>query len=49
MGAYRPGNDPVIDEAVQRRQEILDFIRQDQKSFIDLDSSAAALIAEFGA
>src|SRR3546814_1818321 len=45
MGAYRPGNDPVIDEAVQRRQEILDFIRQDQKSFIDLDTSAAALIA----
>ena len=49
MGAYRPGNDPVIDEAVQRRQEILDFIRQDQKSFIDLPTSADALIAEFGA
>ena len=48
MGAYRPGNDPVIDEAVQRRQEILDFIRQDQKSFIALDTSADALIAEFG-
>ncbi|MFN3798361.1 MAG: FliI/YscN family ATPase, partial [Sphingobium yanoikuyae] len=49
MGAYRPGNDPVIDEAVQRRQEILNFIRQDQKSRIDLDTSANALIAEFGA
>ena len=49
MGAYRPGNDPVIDEAVKRRQEILDFIRQDQKSRIDLDTSAAALIAGFGA
>ena len=49
MGAYRPGNDPVIDEAVKRRQEILDFIRQDQKSRIDLTVSAEALIAGFGA
>lgn len=49
MGAYRPGNDPVIDEAVARRQEVLDFLRQDVKSRIDLDSSAAALVAEFGA
>lgn len=49
MGAYRPGNDPVIDEAVARRQELLDFLRQDQKSHIDLDSSVAALVAEFGA
>ncbi|MBU1257643.1 MAG: flagellum-specific ATP synthase FliI, partial [Alphaproteobacteria bacterium] len=47
--AYRPGNDPVIDEAVQRRQEILDFIRQDQKSRIDLDTSANALVASFSA
>ncbi|MDX3909341.1 MAG: FliI/YscN family ATPase [Sphingobium sp.] len=49
MGAYRPGNDPIIDEAVARRQEVLDFLRQDVKSRIDLDSSAAALVAEFGA
>ena len=49
MGAYRPGNDPVIDEAVQRRHEILDFIRQDQKSRIDLDTSANALVASFSA
>ena len=49
MGAYRPGNDPVIDEAVRRRQEILDFIRQDQKSRIDLATSADALVAGFGA
>ncbi|MGK2910464.1 MAG: FliI/YscN family ATPase [Sphingobium sp.] len=48
MGAYRPGNDPIIDEAVARRQEVLDFLRQDVKSRIDLDSSAAALVAEFG-
>lgn len=49
MGAYRPGNDPVIDEAVARRQEVLDFLRQDVKSRVDLNSSAAALVNEFGA
>ncbi|RVT43336.1 FliI/YscN family ATPase [Sphingobium algorifonticola] len=49
MGAYRPGNDPVIDEAVARRQEVLDFLRQDVKSRVDLTSSAAALVNEFGA
>jgi flagellum-specific ATP synthase len=48
MGAYRPGNDPVIDEAVSRRQELLDFLRQDQKSHVDIDTSAAALVSEFG-
>jgi flagellum-specific ATP synthase len=48
MGAYRPGNDPVIDEAVSRRQDMLEFLRQDQRSRIDLDGSIAALVAEFG-
>lgn len=49
MGAYRPGNDPLIDEAVSRRQEVLNFLRQSAKSSVDLDSSIAALTAEFGA
>lgn len=48
MGAYRPGNDPLIDEAVSRRQQVLDFLRQSAKSQVDLDSSIAALQAEFG-
>ncbi len=48
MGAYRPGNDPTIDEAVERRQQLLGFLRQSSKSTIDIDSSAAALVAEFG-
>lgn len=48
MGAYRPGNDPTIDEAVERRQQLLNFLRQSSKSTLDADSSAAALIAEFG-
>ena len=49
MGAYRPGNDPLIDEAVSRHQEVLAFLRQNQKERIDLDTSMNALIAEFGA
>ncbi|MBT2186486.1 FliI/YscN family ATPase [Sphingobium nicotianae] len=49
MGAYRPGNDPVIDEAVQRRGQLLAFLKQSSKSTIDADDSIAALIAEFGA
>lgn len=49
MGAYRPGNDPTIDEAVERRQSLLDFLRQSSKSTIDADSAIAALTAEYGA
>lgn len=49
MGAYRPGNDPLIDEAVSRRQDLLNFLRQGQKSRIDIAESVAALTAEFGA
>jgi flagellum-specific ATP synthase len=49
MGAYRPGNDPTIDEAVERRQQLLNFLRQSSKSTLDIESSAAALVAEFGA
>ncbi|WP_443969477.1 FliI/YscN family ATPase [Sphingobium sp. CR28] len=47
MGAYRPGNDATIDEAVERRAALLDFLRQNAKSRIDADSSTAALVAEF--
>ncbi len=48
MGAYRPGNDPLIDEAVSRRQDLLNFLRQSQKSQVDMPGSIAALVAEFG-
>jgi len=47
MGAYRPGNDPVIDEAVERRQELLDFLRQDVKSCSSIDESVVALVRQF--
>lgn len=49
MGAYRPGNDPLIDEAVSRHQEVLGFLRQDVRERVDLADSVAALTAEFGA
>ncbi|MCF8707451.1 FliI/YscN family ATPase [Rhizorhapis sp. SPR117] len=48
MGAYRPGNDPVIDLAVERRPDLLEFLRQDARSHIDLDTSVHALQEAFG-
>jgi len=47
MGAYRPGNDPVIDEAVERRQELLEFLRQDVASTLSIKESVTALIRHF--
>jgi len=47
MGAYRPGNDALIDEAVSRRQDVLNFLRQSTKSQVAMDDSIAALKAEF--
>ena len=32
MGAYAPGNDPLIDEAIVRRPELLDFLTQPRPS-----------------
>ena len=49
MGAYRPGNDMVIDEAVERRPELLEFLRQDMRSQVGLGDSSAALVNAFGA
>jgi flagellum-specific ATP synthase len=47
MGAYRPGNDVLIDEAVSRRQDVLDFLRQSQKQQISIVDSVAELEARF--
>ena len=47
MGAYRPGNDATIDEAVERRQQLLGFLRQSSKSHIDADQSIDALVEAF--
>jgi flagellum-specific ATP synthase len=44
MGAYAPGNDPLIDEAIVRRPELLAFLTQPQKERAPFDASVAALI-----
>jgi flagellum-specific ATP synthase len=49
MGAYREGTDANIDEAVARRPDLLDFIRQEPHDRVDLDDSVAALMEGFGA
>ena len=49
MGAYSPGTDPVIDEAIVRRPEILHFLKQAPAERVGFDESKAALIEAFGA
>jgi flagellum-specific ATP synthase len=44
MGAYAPGNDPLIDEAIVRRPELLDFLTQPQAERAPYDASVEALI-----
>ena len=43
MGAYAPGNDPLIDEAIVRRPELLDFLTQPQAERAPYDASVEAL------
>jgi len=49
MGAYREGSDANIDEAVARRPELLDFVRQAPTAHVALADSVAALKSGFGA
>ena len=49
MGAYREGSDANIDEAVARRPDLLDFIRQAPHDRVDLDVSVEELMQGFGA
>lgn len=44
MGAYAAGGDPLIDEAIVRRPEILDFLRQAPGERSPFADSVAALI-----
>lgn len=48
MGAYREGSDANIDEAVARRPDLLNFIRQGPHDRIELDESVAELLQSFG-
>jgi flagellum-specific ATP synthase len=48
MGAYREGGDPLLDQAIRRYPEMLDFLKQGQKERIDYHASVACLIGLFG-
>ena len=44
MGAYAPGNDPLIDEAIVRRPELLDFLTQAPAERASFAESVAGLV-----
>lgn len=48
MGAYAPGSDAAVDEAIACRTALLDFIAQPERGFVDMAASLAAL-AEWNA
>jgi flagellum-specific ATP synthase len=48
MGAYAPGNDAVIDEALVRRDAMLDFLRQAPDTHVDFATARDALLEGFG-
>ena len=48
MGAYTAGSDALLDEAIARRPELLDFMRQSADSRVDLPTARAALVESFG-
>ena len=48
MGAYSAGSDPLIDEAIVRRPELMAFLRQGAGERIGFADSVAALTAGFG-
>ena len=43
IGAYQRGNDPVVDEALERWPEIVEFLGQDVARAADLEHSRGAL------
>ena len=47
VGAYQAGADPLLDEAIARQPQLLDFLRQDLRMGVDFASSQAGLEALF--
>ncbi len=47
IGAYQPGADPRVDEALKRWPRILDFVRQEINESADIAASRAALAQLF--
>jgi flagellum-specific ATP synthase len=48
MGAYAPGNDAVLDEAIARREDMFGYVRQSVAERIDFAQSRQSLIEGFG-
>jgi flagellum-specific ATP synthase len=48
MGAYVPGNDAVLDEAIALRPQMLAFMQQDARQTIGFGASRDALVKGFG-
>ncbi len=48
MGAYAPGNDAILDQAIENRELMLNFLRQEAKEVVDFGASRSRLIDEFG-
>jgi flagellum-specific ATP synthase len=49
MGAYAPGNDGELDEAIAHRDAMLGYLQQDAKAQVGFDAARADLIEGFGA
>ena len=49
MGAYVPGSDAALDEAIARRETMLEFLRQAPSERISLETARGSLIEAFGA
>ncbi len=49
VGAYQAGADPLLDEAIARQPQLLDFLRQDLRQGVDHATSVASLDALFAA
>lgn len=47
VGAYQAGADPLLDEAIARQPQLLDFLRQDLRQGVDFASSQSGLAALF--
>jgi flagellum-specific ATP synthase len=48
MGAYTPGNDAALDEALANRGNMIGYLGQDQRSIVGIGLSREKLISEFG-
>jgi flagellum-specific ATP synthase len=48
IGAYAPGNDALLDEAIARHTELTSFVAQRPDALVNLAHSRAALLEGFG-